>query len=77
MTEGMKRVSAEPCRCVSCPDCGGKGSYAVDMRGRYVGPYLTDDLDDLETCESCGGCGITETCDRCQLLEEMDHENAS
>lgn len=75
MTEEMTRVSAEPCRCVSCPNCDGRGSYAVNMRGQYIGPSRTDDLDDLETCESCGGSGITETCDRCQLLEEMaDHQ---
>lgn len=72
MTEESKRVSAEPCRCVSCHDCDGKGNYAVNMRGQYIGPSRTDDLDDIEMCESCGGSGIIETCDRCQLLEEMD-----
>lgn len=58
------RVSAEPCRCVRCGDCGGSGRVSV----------RTDSYPewDLESCEECGGSGIVETCDRCELLEEMD-----
>lgn len=74
MTEQMKTVAAEPCRCVPCGDCGGTGNVWFDFRGRYLGNHRSDDLDDLEPCDSCGGSGITETCDRCQLLNDMDHE---
>lgn len=74
MNAEIERVSAEPCRCVSCHDCDGRGSYAVNIRGQYIGPGRTDDLDDYETCEGCGGSGISETCDRCQLLDELDNE---
>lgn len=60
------KVSAEPCRCVSCGDCGGSG----DMRSlRY------HDMDEAEACDTCGGSGIAETCYRCQLLEEMDDDH--
>lgn len=75
MTDEMKRVAAEPCRCVTCWDCKGSGSYWVDWRGHYVG-NRGDDLDEMEYCDSCGGSGITETCDRCQLLDEMDNQAA-
>lgn len=74
MTAEQIQVAAEPCRCVRCADCGGRGSYWVDLRGRYLGIHRSDDMDEMETCESCGGSGIDDTCDRCQLLEDMDHE---
>lgn len=61
MTEEMKRVSAEACTCVSCPDCGGSGSYYVDHRGHYLGAHRSDDLDEHEYCENCGGSGVVET----------------
>lgn len=72
MTEEMKRVAAEPCHCVSCGDCGGSGSIWVDFKGRYLGNYRSDDFDEMEPCDTCGGSGTSETCDRCQLLEEME-----
>lgn len=74
MTEAMKKVSDEPCRCVNCHDCNGSGSIWLDFRGRYLGSSRCDDLDELEICESCGGCGIVETCSRCEMLEEMDDD---
>jgi hypothetical protein len=63
MTEAMKKVSAEPCRCITCSFCGGSGR---ERCGDYMGMS--------EPCEECGGRGIVECCDRCQLLEEMDDE---
>ena len=63
MTEAMKKVSAEPCHCVRCDWCGGTG---MERCGDYLGSR--------ETCDECGGLGIVETCDRCQLLQEMDWE---
>ncbi len=69
------KVEAEPCRCVPCGDCGGSGNIWVDFNGRYLGNHRCDDLDEMEPCGTCGGSGIVERCDRCQLLEEMDHED--
>ena len=62
------------CRCVSCPDCGGSGSYWVDMGGSYLGQHHCDDLDELEYCENCGGSGVSEMCDNCQ--DEYDQEES-
>lgn len=70
-----KKVEAEPCRCVNCGECRGSGSVWFAFGGKeYLGNSRCDDLDELETCEGCGGSGIVETCDRCQLLEEMDYD---
>ena len=55
------------CECVKCSDCGGSGSYWVDMRGRFLGQSRCDDMDDLEYCGECGGTGISEVCYECQL----------
>ncbi len=55
------KLEAEPCRCVTCPDCRGSGRWGGDVV-------------DWEVCETCGGLGVVEVCDRCQLLEDMDHE---
>lgn len=70
----MRKVSAEPCTCVRCSACDGTGSYWVDIGGRYIGSHRSDDLSEMEYCEECSD-GIVEVCDRCQLLEEMDHES--
>lgn len=67
------KVNAEPCRCVACPYCGGNGPYWVDM-GAHYGQHRSDDLDEMEYCEECGGSGVVETCDRCQLLKELEDE---
>jgi hypothetical protein len=67
------RVETEPCTCVSCGMCGGSGNYWVDMRGHY--DSSPDCCSDLETCDECRGSGIVETCDRCQLLNEMDYDD--
>lgn len=70
-------MAAEPsaqavCRCVSCSQCGGRGTMAVDMRGRVVSFY--DDLCDLETCDECCGSGIVEECDYCRDQREQDED---
>ena len=61
------RLEQEPCVCVRCPACHGKGTQRIDDWSQPEG-Y------DLETCAECQGAGITETCDRCHWLEDMDHE---
>ena len=66
MTDAQKRVAAEPCHCVRCDYCRGSGMFMVD-----TGSYPEENL---ESCEECGGSGLVQVCDRCQLLEEMDHE---
>lgn len=75
MTEAMKKVAAEACHCVSCGECRGSGNIWLDFKGRYLGNSRCDDLDEMETCDGCGGRGIVERCDRCQLLEDMDHDD--
>jgi len=75
MTDAMRKVAAEPCACRRCYECGGSGNTWVDFKGRYLGNHRSDDLDEMEMCEQCGGRGIVEVCDRCQLLEEMDHDD--
>lgn len=70
-----KQVQAEPCHCVRCGECGGSGNIWLDFKGQYLGNHRCDDLDEMEMCEGCGGSGIIETCDRCQLLEDMDHDD--
>jgi hypothetical protein len=74
MSTPRQQVEQEPCRCVQCSYCNGSGHLWFDLGGRYLGNHRSDDLDNLEPCDSCGGSGIIETCDRCQLLSDMDHE---
>lgn len=75
-SDARAKVAAEPCCCVSCGDCGGSGNVWFSFGGKeYLGSHRCDDLDEMETCDTCGGSGITETCDRCQLLTDMDHED--
>lgn len=73
MTEEMKQVSDEPCTCVPCSECGGSGSVWFDFAERYLGNRRCDDLDNLEPCESCHS-GIVEVCSRCELLEDLEHD---
>jgi DnaJ-class molecular chaperone len=61
----IDRVNSEPCRCVTCGECDGRGTFRAEVN-------LSDF--DLEPCDGCGGSGIVETCDRCQLLDEMEFE---
>ena len=65
MTEAMKKVCAEPCLCVTCTYCNGTGYI------RYT--PLDQFNDETEPCDSCSG-GVSEVCDRCQLLTEMEHD---
>ena len=66
MTEEMKKVAAEICRCISCDSCNGTGSI------RYLSNQFDDD--DTETCDVIGSGGISGACDRCQLLSEMEDD---
>ncbi len=59
-----QKVEQEPCRCVRCDMCRGTGRIA--NRESWSGT-------DFEPCEDCHN-GIIETCDRCELLADMDHE---
>lgn len=62
----VEQVSKDLCRCVRCGECRGQGNVRAELN-------LADF--DLETCEGCGGSGITEVCDRCQLLGELEHDD--
>lgn len=57
-------ILARRCQCVSCANCRGTGSawYAT-------GGYPEEDV---ETCAECSGSGITESCERCDDLEELE-----
>ena len=66
MTElqaAVARVAASPCECVRCDDCGGTGRIA------YRAGFTWDD--DYETCDGCQG-GVSEICDRCRELQDME-----
>lgn len=65
----VEKVEQESCRCVRCGMCGGSGNLRIGLDGRL---NYCDDLYDLESCDECGGTGIVETCDRCQLLRELE-----
>ena len=55
---------AAPCGCVSCATCRGTGDV-------WTPSPINPPFDEPEPCSDCRG-GITDICDRCQLLEEMD-----
>ena len=56
----------EPCTCVSCGDCRGTGTWEV--------PSLGYPEYELESCDTCGGSGILDVCERCQMLDELEHD---
>lgn len=56
----------EPCSCEPCGFCRGTGNIRVPDLSMPEGW-------DLEPCDQCNG-GIVEVCDRCALLEDLDHE---
>jgi DnaJ-class molecular chaperone len=62
--EDFAGVAALKCECVICPDCKGTGDIKRSLDG----------FRETERCDNCQG-GITETCERCRLLEEMDQDN--
>ena len=59
-------LAGQPCTCVRCPDCLGNGNT---RRSYDSWPEF-----ELENCDTCGGSGVTETCERCQWLEELEHD---
>jgi len=68
---GGAALMSEKCTCPPCVMCDGRGTIAVDMRGRVV-PHRFDDLCDLEQCDECGGSGIAAECDYCRDQREQD-----
>jgi hypothetical protein len=67
------KLEAEPCECVSCPDCN-SGQVYYDIGGRYIGKNRMDDMCEMETCDTCGGSAITDECERCIQLNDYDRE---
>jgi DnaJ-class molecular chaperone len=65
--DARSELLAQPCRCVSCPDCRGSGRTWFQTGG-----YPEEDV---ETCDYCSGSGITEQCDRCADLIEIEHDH--
>ena len=60
--ETRDKVAAEPCRCVRCVMCSGTGKIRVDNWSGY----------DTEPCDDCDN-GISEACDRCRYLSDLDY----
>lgn len=50
------------CHCVSCGECGGRGT--VEVRTDGYPEY------DLETCPECRGTGLSEICDDCRECDD-------
>ncbi len=73
MSDWRKQLEAEKCTCEYCPTCNGTGNVWYDFAGRYLGNSRCDDLDSMESCDECRG-GITDVCERCQMLEDLDHD---
>lgn len=60
---GKDELNKQPCRCVRCGFCRGTGTIWV-----RTGFYPEDDS---ETCDECRGSGIAESCERCDLMDEL------
>ena len=60
-----KELNAQPCDCITCGTCHGTGR----MRDQYSEPWV----DEYQSCYDCDG-GVTDTCDRCRLLIEIEHD---
>lgn len=75
-SENAKLEAAAVCRCVTCPECRGRGHVWFAFGGReYLGAGRSDDLDEMETCEECSGSGIVEMCDHCQMALDEEHQD--
>jgi hypothetical protein len=61
----MDRLEKEKCECVTCGECNGKG-YIV-----YSGSRFAFD-DDTEPCDCSGG--ISQVCERCCELRDLDED---
>jgi DnaJ-class molecular chaperone len=59
----------QPCKCVYCADCRGQGEIRVRMSDIY-------NDDDFLRCDTCSGHGITEQCDRCHMMDEIEEAHA-
>jgi hypothetical protein len=66
-------VPAQRCTCVNCGECLGSGTVWRSFSGRYLGSGRCDDLDESHTCEECNGSGVTELCDLCQDMRDVDY----
>ncbi len=58
---------ANKCECVKCDTCKGFGTIHDPFD---YGPYSGID----ETCDDCGGSGLTEMCDYCMDVMEMEQD---
>jgi hypothetical protein len=65
--EWIRQLEKAPCTCEPCGLCRGTGNLRVTDLTQPEG-Y------DLEPCDQCWG-GIVDVCERCQQLEDWDHEN--
>lgn len=63
--EARAAIQARPCRCVSCGTCRGSGRMWRNVAGAWPD-------EESMTCIDCDGDGLTEVCDRCAELSELD-----
>lgn len=61
----LQELYDRPCTCVRCGTCNGIGS--IDDPFDYSGTYP-------RTCEDCDGSGMTEVCERCMDIEELERD---
>lgn len=63
----LNELRGQPCTCVRCGDCNGQGRLMIESNLGYP-------QDEPECCEQCDGTGFVESCDRCDLLAELEQE---
>lgn len=62
--EYLASLYAKPCECVRCGSCS--GGYNFDPFD-----YMSDGM---ELCMDCDGSGLTEECDRCMEITEIEND---
>ena len=62
----MDRLEKEVCECVTCGDCNGKGYIC------YSHSLYDPGDNDAEPCDCAGG--ISQTCQRCSELRDLDED---
>jgi hypothetical protein len=67
LQEELGRLYRLPCKCIWCPECGGAGEVWEDWEDWAFEPKH------LEPCDYCNA-GVSETCDRCREIDELESD---
>lgn len=67
MQAEIDRLCKLPCACVSCGTCFGRGNTSFFHLG----------VEEMEPCEDCDGHGITDECDRCREITELEIDQSA